>query len=115
MSDEELLNLAAKAIGHSAKYNLAGACQLFKNDEYVCFWDPLKYDGDASRLAVELNLAIKPLPMRGPPAIECWQNKDLMQTWTQSGYVLEEYESCPHAATRRAIVLAAAAIGKAMP
>lgn len=112
MSDKELLNLAAKATGHSAKYNLAGDCQLFKDDEYVCFWNPLKFDGDALRLAVSLRLAISfNSEMSGPTGmIAIYVRPELLNVgvWI---------DSCPDSqtATRRAIVLAAAAIGGAMP
>lgn len=120
MEDRELLELAARAAGYDTSHPW-NAERLLLNPpvDALCIdgvstaWNPLTDDSDALRLAVNLNLAIKPLPMRVPPAIECWQNKDLMQTWAQAGYVLEEYESCPHAATRRAIVRAAAEIGEA--
>jgi hypothetical protein len=62
----------------------------FSNIELV--WNPLTDDGDALRLAVKL---------------------DLFDAATLT-YEPEEYRADPYAATRRAIVRAAAEIGKGM-
>lgn len=92
--DSELLELAAKAGG----YRLSAVSDMIWSDaacEYID-WNPLTNDGDALRLAAaigQLNLA-NLLSLWGDPAL---------------------YKTDPAAAIRRAIVLAAAAIGRAMP
>ncbi len=89
MTDRELLELAAKAAG-------------YWNDLYNCYegpldFDPLTDDGQAIRLAVKLGL---------------FNDEDfvaeLKAIWM---YSCTDY----YAATRRAIVCAAAEIGRAMP
>ena len=102
-TDRELLELAAKAagikiinVGFSGGPNLAGTMKM---------WNPLTDDGDALRLAVKLELDILRFPAFGD-----------VQVCSQDG-VADEAEStsiCPYAATRRAIVRAAAAIGEGM-
>jgi hypothetical protein len=92
MTDKELLELAAKAIGLKLRYNYLGGRDANQP------WDPLEDDGDALRLAVKLRLT---------PHIDG---------------NLTDCEDCtvahlddPYAATRRAITRAAAEIGKAVP
>jgi len=100
MTDKELLELAAKA----ANYELASTKDgypLWRNG--VGVWNPLTDDGDALRLAVKLGLSIDPNTL----GITVGNFRTL--------YKLACYESCgndPYAATRRAIVRAAAEIGK---
>ena len=98
MSDRELLELAAKAAGivYANGWNLA------TNEP----WCPHEDDGDALRLAVKLEISINPFAgktvvthtvdntRRGP--YEKWDCND----------------DDPYAATRRAIVRAAAEIGR---
>lgn len=88
MTDRELLELAAKAITTDiVKYN--GVLFIDRRE-----WNPLSDDGDALRLAVKLNIDIKPqYSYEGP--------------WEDGGTLID-----PYAATRRAIVRAAAEIGK---
>ena len=106
--DKELLELAAKAAGIPlAKWGPKGTWdedpQLEGWMDTTCnFWNPLTDDGDALRLAVKLGLRIS------------------VETWSDGSDVVlveDETEFCdndPYAATRRAIVRAAAEIGKAM-
>lgn len=107
MNDRELLELAAKAAGMAPIYDA--------NDCFVCWvgecdtghwWDPLKDDGDALRLALALRLDVEfdgPRGVRvkydGPEGVPC---------------MVDEYLSSKDAASdlRRAIVLAAAEIGR---
>jgi hypothetical protein len=99
MTDRELLELAAKAIGiEDIRYNL-------DND----IWNPLTDDGDALRLAVKLRLAVYTAIDNGRPPMYA-------AAWS-GGYpdtvrCEEEHGADPWAATRRAIVKAAAEIGK---
>jgi len=95
MTDRELLELAAKAVGIDLCWNDAeapGYYSDFRGMPQWEYWNPLVFDGDALRLAVKLNLweAVR-LAHRQLGAPEC---PDL------------------YAATRRAIVCAAAEIGK---
>ena len=102
-TDRELLELAARAAG----YVLTDGSQGYRT--FRCKggveWNPLTDDGDALRLAVNLELDILRFPAFGEA-----------QVCSQDG-VADEAEStsiCPYAATRRAIVRAAAAIGEQM-
>jgi len=106
MNDRELLELAAKAAG----YNYLPANSAIVVDGIPGNWNPLTDDGDALRLAVKLKLAIRPLE-------KCvFVESDPETLLGQSQFSeLEMYGSDPNAATRRAIVRAAAEIGKAMP
>lgn len=101
-TDRELLELAARAA-------FPDCAQLSYPLDWVrdCVgeWSPLTDDGDALRLAVKLELDILRFPAFGD-----------VQVCSQDG-VADEAEStsiCPYAATRRAIVRAAAAIGEQM-
>ena len=100
MTDKELLELAAKAAGYIAEYGK----EWWNEDELQVFgvrWNPLTDDGDALRLAVKLNLII-----------------EFYQTYVYVYYSMsektfeEDHDGDPYAATRRAIVRAAAEIGK---
>jgi hypothetical protein len=92
MNDRELLELAAKAAGIELKYDTFG--QSENADRVYCYWNPLTDDGDALRLAVKLGLM-------GAPRHTI-------------DFVAALADSDPYAATRRAIVRAAAEIGKEM-
>ena len=116
MTDRELLEYSAKAAGINIKWTLTrlwdGSVdevpdiipRLTTFEQPV--WNPLTDDGDALRLAVKLKMPIeytsdKPF---GPD-----------RTAIKNGYgVVEDHISDPYAATRRAIVRAAAEIGKTM-
>lgn len=89
-TDRELLELAAKADGLSKRVVELG------------LWNPLTDDGDALRLTVKLGLHVSPFPVG---ARVRFQNHilDICE--------VEEHGD-PYAATRRAIVLAAAEIGR---
>jgi hypothetical protein len=101
MTDRELLELAAKAIGLKLQYNYLGGRDANQP------WDPLEDDCDALRLAVKLEIAINPFAGKTVVA------------HTESGRLGHEKWDCwdddPYAATRRAITRAAAEIGKAVP
>lgn len=99
-ADNELLELAAKAAG--AEVN--GFCgsdphyaMPIEDDEGTTFppWNPLTDDGDALRLAVTLDI-------------------DVTKVRHAQNYKNDLLRMDKHAATRRAIVRAAAEIGKAM-
>lgn len=101
MNDRELLELAAKAAGFSdAEWVADQACiSTARLPGFRCFWNPLADDGDALRLAVKLGITV-----------ECggaWASK-------YGPMYGEDILPCPYAATRRAIVRAAAEIGRNM-
>ena len=101
-TDRELLELAARAAFPDCAH-LSYPLDWVR--DCVGEWDPLTDDGDALRLAVKLELDILRFPAFGEA-----------QVCSQDG-VADEAEStsiCPYAATRRAIVRAAACIGEAM-
>lgn len=106
MSDRELLELAARAAGYEIEIDYYGdGC----HGRFVAgrgfpplLWNPLTDDGDALRLAVKLRLDIT----FGRFGI--YAGKTLEDTCHR----VPSYDS---EATRRAIVRAAAEIGRAMP
>lgn len=99
MTDRELLELAAKAAGYD----------LLVRDN----WNPLTDDGDALRLAVRLEILINPYPADS-------RNRNIGRTITCSrlsptaSSFHQDHGADPMVATRRAIVRAAAEIGRAM-
>lgn len=93
MTDRELLELAAKAAGRP-----------------VWAWNPLDDDGDALRLAVKLGLLIDcDNVLKDVEAVLVMRDHD-----DQYVRMNERYGDDPYAATRRAIVRAAAEIGREM-
>jgi len=124
MDDRELLELAAKAAaigggwGDKIEYH-NGAVDLrdvwiLEGDGFVP-WNPLTDDGDALRLAVTLSLRV-----------ECYTGIKIHPKYSESHVtdvysishpeilLSESHNGDPFAATRRAIVRAAAEIGRAM-
>ena len=105
MTDRELLEMAAKAAGVSVVrgYFGCGECWLTEKAGFgLTPWNPLTDDGDALRLAVKLSMVINNRHRKA--LVEDMEGK---QFW-------EDHEGDELAATRRAIVRAAAAIGSAM-
>jgi len=111
MTDRELLEKAAKAAEIAGKFlddSKGGAIVYSIEPEFVneqpvfVFWRPLTDDGDAFRLAVQLKIV--------------WVYRSTFVVIEDGTSTIGEplgYD--PQAATRRAIVRAAAAIGEAMP
>ena len=107
MTDRELLELAAKAAGIVADYfeEDGDDSEGMWGSGYEA-WNPLTDDGDALRLAVKLNLAISiPVHKTIRADVICFLD---------SSVNIREENGDPLAATRRAIVRAAAEIGKQM-
>jgi len=99
MTDRELLELAAKAAGYNAF--LGHAEQMMDSG-----WNPLEDDGDALRLAVSLGIIVHP-DRHEERSIAEWGDADqAVETW--HGIRNQGAD----AATRRAIVRAAAEIGR---
>jgi hypothetical protein len=110
MTDRELLERAAKAAGfETAEFQnwpgmdvRHGFTEAIWNGEQ--YWNPLTDDGDALRLAVKLRMEVLPLEGGGV---------DVQRTTEQEPFgelLASEIGADPYAATRRAIVRAAAAI-----
>jgi hypothetical protein len=99
MSDRELLEAAAKAAGYWAAEFNCPANLPHKN------WNPLTNSGDAFELAVKLRLTVN-----------CSYDEVAIcgQEFTQKEVFIERNGEDPLAATRRAIVRAAAELGKEM-
>ena len=98
MIDRELLELAAKAAGIDVKWCEATEC-FWTTDGYDSFV-PLTYDADAFRLAVTLLFEID------------MSNGCVAVRHSSGVKILEAFNQEPYAATRRAIVRAAAEIGR---
>ncbi len=113
MDDVELLDLAAKAYASQdiKKLNFGA----WFNGARGTYWKPLTDDGDALRLAVKLKLAIfPPEGDDGDFAVASVPEgvlDDFGETWIQESVK----DGDKLAAIRRAIVCAAAEIGKALP
>ena len=114
--DKELLELAAKAAGVEIQWESDGTIQNRMNRPtipYFCQnmssaidWNPLADDGDALRLAVKLDLDIAFKDPHGK-SVSIYSEKG----WMQQLYDNDEEKPI---ATRRAIVRAAAEIGRSM-
>lgn len=106
MTEKELLESVAKAagyipVGESEEGNFL--VSMDGNKTYGA-WDPLDNDGQALRLAVKLDMDVEVL---------CGEGLTVAHTnWTTSKS--EAHKDDPYAATRRAIVRAAAEIGRSM-
>ena len=103
MTDRELLELAAKAAELEVKW--CDATEAFWTTDGYDSFTPLTDDADAFRLAVKLHLKIDVVP---------WGT--IATKWNESMYVDDAvpHNDDPYAATRRAIVKAAAEIGRGM-
>lgn len=107
MTDRELLELAAKAAGYAGHWDDA----WYKMSNGRTGWNPLTDDGDALRLAVKLRLRVCTPTTDTDCALA--SNGDVAAYSEDDLDVVEITDL--YTATRRAIVRAAAEIGKAMP
>lgn len=107
MKDRELLKLAAKAIGGSEVVWTDIDGNRYTGDPERP-WNPLEDDGDALRLAVTLKMTVD---------VALWSNEVQVRAYKDNfGMHHVNDEGDDHlAATRRAIVRAAAEIGRVMP
>jgi len=114
MTDQELLTFAAKAIGRCTHPNTRRSLGNWGCDT-ICvdcnkhivedLWEPLTNDGDALKLVVALNMTL-----------QCSYASVWVETATPGLEIIENHRNKnAGAATRRAIVRAAAEIGKRMP
>ena len=107
MADRELLELAARAAGYELRY-LDDSSILVDGRR----WHPLADDGDALRLAVKLNLATVFHPVLGQALCRPYWSTAMGK---ESREDVEKHANDPYAATRRAIVRAAAEIASQHP
>jgi hypothetical protein len=110
MTDRELLELAAKAAGYDIKHHVNSTvirgC-YFSLDRKN--WNPLTDDGDALRLAVKLNMDVSSDEFNNDSMCIVSKgigNHSISKICSHYGY------GDKYAATRRAIVMAAAEIGR---
>ena len=113
MTDSELLEWAAKACGYTIHENgkdINGDTWYWCEQISDC-WSPLTDDGDALRLAIALSIGLSLQHSQNSfstvTASACF---DKIQCEEES----KDHDYCSYAATRRAIVRAAASIGEQM-
>jgi hypothetical protein len=117
VTDRELLELAAKAAGYEYEcvshtgYPEDEQHQIRSASGSLIDWNPLTDDGDALRLAVKLKMTVDTDYNGGTFA----GNADIGIDEPEYGYQEGMGEKDPYAATRRAIVRAAAEIGRNTP
>ena len=121
MEDREMLELAAKAAGNEWRWYGAPLGPLFQiktHNGIWIFWDPLSNDGDALRLAVKLGLVVHVwLHDEGVSVAESLEHGMAPEDEDSDSWFFECTDSHggdANKATRRAIVRAAAEIGKQM-
>jgi hypothetical protein len=106
-TDKILLEQAAKAAGIEVTWTPEYRSFFLKGSRLGqrLFWNPLTDDGDALRLAVKLNLKFRYHEVLGQALV--WPT-------VGDGFELnvEDCDSNPYTATRRAIVIVAAELGK---
>ena len=112
MTDRELLELAAKAEGRTIKWMTQIGWGNHSNETFSAGWNPLLDDGDALRLAVKLGMTISLIP-----PYENDSYCSVVADWSdETGYprtsIRIKHGGDPLAATRRAIVRAAAEMAK---
>ena len=115
MTDRELLELAAKAAGFVPTYQYrekTNSLLWLSQSGFPSTWRPLDDDKEAFQLAVDLQMRVH--------IREAFVSVDRYKegTWVgeiQVGTTDSGWNDAPHAATRRAIVMTAAEIGKEMP
>lgn len=100
-ADRELLEMAAKAVGRKIYYNYLGSQDCNRA------WHPLDNGGDALQLATNLSMSVE-------------ISEHEQSTYAYAGpaprvYAWESWGEDKEAATRRAIVRAAAELAKAKP
>lgn len=116
MSDREFLELAAKAAGMEPPFDALGGLRAWVGSpEGGHWWEPLNDDGDALRLAVKLGIEICPDAEDHSTQTAFMVGNCGYNTYEEWGQFRDGRDDDPMRATRRAIVRAAAEIGRAMP
>ena len=106
-SDRELLEAAARAAGLTLRddFTALSVIRASSDGHWWLVWNPLTSDGDALRLAVGLGICFGP-NFDGDLAV-CFGG--------DGSNITQPYGDDPYAATRRAIVRAAAALAPTTP
>lgn len=113
MTDRELLEAAARAAGRTwlSYHHTKGLC--CRDESYggliEYYWNPLTNDGDALRLAVKLGMLISHSAYK--PEENAYGFIGIAWYGQKVEFESEKFTNDPYAATRRAIVRAAAALG----
>jgi len=103
-ADRELLELAAKAAGINGVFTLGSgsALEMHTPRGFQIYWNPIADDADALRLAAKLGVDV------------CFGANYVTARGSVQTLIVSNADSI-YAATRRAIVRAAAEIGRQMP
>lgn len=118
MNDRQLLEAAAKAAGlHLGAWRDELGAFLYRDARPgPGTWNPLTDDGDALQLAVKLGIKVMPYPVMSKDkhsvvaSRRWWAGQDKDGPFCSGPEAVEVYGGDPDAATRRAIVRAAAAL-----
>lgn len=105
MTDRELLEAAAKADGHGVEFDDVSGLTYWGDRFTGLLWNPLHNDGDALRLAVKLGICLGP-NFDGTFAVAFGDD---------GRNITEPLGDDPCAATRRAVVRAAASLSQEKP
>ena len=111
MNDCELLEMAAKSVGYRLHVSQSAGNGILLDD--LTFWSPLTDDGDAMRLAVKLRLQLIQMDSKSEDD-GITTLTPVLHVDSTAGRIYQYLGDDPCAATRRAIVRAAAAIGAAL-
>jgi hypothetical protein len=124
MTDRELLELAAKAAAYTVAPHgrTEGAFLVLMNNDGDFIWNPLEDDGDALRLACALGIFIAPKAYQlgsniATPRMVAVARFNVDPSMPPNSTIEVDHKDCDFdisVATRRAIVIAAAEIGKGM-
>jgi hypothetical protein len=109
MTDRELLEWAAKAAGMDLAWDVPPTPYYVKDGAGLRDWNPLTDDGDALRLSVKLGLLVYVMPDAGFTAIRL-PGEHIGGKYDE----VQTHDADPYAATRLAIVRAAASIGQSL-
>lgn len=114
MTDRELLEAAAKAAGIEIEWD-GSTQQPVMIDEHgrrIGWWNPLMSDGTALRLAVKLGISVEQDPEVAEVSTAFVVGRIGYNTTESYGPLRDGSQDDPCAATRRAIVRAAAAMAE---
>ena len=111
MTDKELLEKAAKAAGYEKDFHWDAEWGCLTNYEGWS-WNPLTDDGDALGLAVKLKMEVYHGVDEGEAVYASYVKPNSAIAYCVEYYDDYDHHGSPYAATRRAIVRAAADIGE---
>ena len=115
MTDREMLELAAKAAGTVVEFTNNRPVTFIDGDTVHQAWNPLEDDGDAFRLAVRLGIDLL-FTTEDVEAVATMyalqEDQEMISPWAMESWTLKNQD--PGSATRRAIVRAAAEVGRNM-